>query len=190
MIRINLLATGSGSQTRPGTMPVAPNPQSLRPFALAAVLTLTANLGYYLVLQQQAAQLAQKTATEQAHNQQLAQVKARFLARQKEAEEYRRRVQVIEQLRAAQVGPAPLLDVLGDTVGGNRQVWLSAVKDTGASIDLNGQAMTPEALSALVAELQRSGYFRAVEIRESFQDSGGTAAAPYQFSLSCEKGKA
>ena len=189
MIRINLLA-GVGAAEHHRAMTVAPNPQAMRPFLLAAALAATANIGYYFVLQQQASQLAQKTLVEQTHNQQLAQVKARFLARQKEAEEYKRRVEVIEQLRAAQAGPASLLDLLGDTIGGNRSVWLSAVKDNGTSIDMNGQASTPEALSALIAQLQRSGYFRTVEIHESYQDSGGTASAPYQFSLSCEKGKA
>ncbi len=189
MIRINLLVTGAGAAEHHRALPVAPNPQSLRPFLLAFALVATANLGYYLWLQQVASEVAQKTVVEQQHNQQLAQVKARFLTRQEEAEEYRKRVEVIEQLRTAQAGPATLLDLLGDTVGGNHSVWLTAVKDNGNSIDLNGQAATPEALTALIAELQRSGYFRTVEIHESYQDNGGSAGAPYQFTLSCEKGK-
>ena len=38
-------------------------------------------------------------------NRELADVKARYLERQREAENYKRRVDVIDQLRAAQSGP-------------------------------------------------------------------------------------
>ena len=64
-------------------------------------------------------------------NAELADVKARYMERQREAENYKRRVDVIDQLRAAQAGPVNLLNTVGETVNNTEAVWLNSMKDSG-----------------------------------------------------------
>jgi hypothetical protein len=64
-------------------------------------------------------------------NRELSDVKARFLERQTQANNYKRRVDVIDSLRAGQAGPVTLLAMLGETVNGTEAVWLRSMDDTG-----------------------------------------------------------
>ena len=59
-------------------------------------------------------------------------MKARFLERQTQANNYKRRVDVIDGLRASQTGgPVNLLAMLGETVNNTEAVWLSKMDDSG-----------------------------------------------------------
>ena len=73
-------------------------------------------------------------------NRELADVKARFLERQTQANNYKRRVDVIDGLRASQTGPVNLLAMLGETVNNTEAVWLSKMDDPGRSVNLEGTA--------------------------------------------------
>ena len=121
-------------------------------------------------------------------NRQLADVKARYLERQKEAQNYKRRVDVIDQLRANQTGPVDLLNTVGATVNGTEAVWLSNLKDQGASVDIEGMALSTDAVANLITNLQKTGYFRNIEIKETFQDETYKEMQAFQFVLTCEKG--
>jgi len=45
------------------------------------------------------------------------------------------------------------------------------------------------AVANLIANLQKTGYFRNVEIKETFQDDTVKDMQAFQFTLTCEKGK-
>jgi Tfp pilus assembly protein PilN len=61
--------------------------------------------------------------------------------------------------------------------------------DTGAAVSLEGTALSTDAVANLIANLQKTGYFSNVEIKETFQDDQIKDMQAFQFTLTCEKGK-
>ena len=195
MIRINLLgAQSKGKNKRSAASAAAvmevgdvgsPKVKVLVVLALAALV----NAGYWYQLDKQRQAIAANMKTAQQKNLELADVKNRYLERQREAESYKRRVDVIDQLRAAQAGPVKLLDTIGQTVNGTEAVWLNTMKDTGASIDIEGMALSTDAVASLIANLQKTGYFKNIEIKETYQDDTFKEMQAFNFTLTCEKAK-
>jgi Tfp pilus assembly protein PilN len=194
MIRINLLGIAKPKNRRAGAPP-APAIEigdvgSPMVKVLVAVFLAAAVNGYeWYYLNHQSQSIASKMAIAEQENRELADVKAKYLERQKQADNYKRRVDVIDQLRAAQHGPVNLLNTIGDTVNGTEAVWLSTMKDTGASIDIQGMALSADAVANLIANLQKTGYFKNIEIKETYQDEQVKNMQAFQFTLTCEKGK-
>jgi Tfp pilus assembly protein PilN len=109
--------------------------------------------------------------------------------RQKQADAYKRRVDVIDQLRNNQTGPVSLLATIGDTVNSTEAVWLNSMQDQGANIAIDGYALSSDAVANLISNLQKTGYFRNIEIKETFQDEGVKDMQAFTFTLTCEKAK-
>jgi len=193
MIRINLLGAPKPKSKRGSTPAVtlevsAPSSPKMK-VLLVLALAATANGAYWMRLdKQKQAVTAQMQKAEQT-NRELSEVKQKYLERQREAESYKRRVDVIDQLRANQAGPVNLLNTLGDTVNTTEAVWLSVVKDSGASVDINGMALSADAVASLIQNLQKTGYFKSIEIKETYQDETYKEMQAFQFTLTCEKGK-
>jgi len=116
-------------------------------------------------------------------------VKARFLERQNQANAYKRRVDVIDGLRNSQTSPVNLLAMLGETVNNTEAVWLSKMDDTGTSVNLEGTALSTDAVATLIANLQKTGFFKSVEIKETWQDDSFKDMQAFQFTLTCDKTK-
>src|SRR5208282_6072691 len=157
--------------------------------ALVLVLAGALNWMYWYRLDKEKKQIATKMTVAEQHNRELADVKQKYMERQRQAESYKRRVDVIDQLRANQAGPVNLLNTLGDTVNGTEAVWLSVVKDSGTSVDINGMALSTDAVASLIQNLQKTGYFKSIEIKETYQDDSYKEMQAFQFTLTCEKGK-
>jgi Tfp pilus assembly protein PilN len=96
-------------------------------------------------------------------------------------------VDVIDQLRKGQTGPVNLLNTVGETVNDTEAVWLSSMKDQGANISIQGMALSADAVANLIANLQKTGYFKNIEIKETFQDESVKDMQAFQFELTCEK---
>ena len=109
--------------------------------------------------------------------------------RQRQADAYKRRVDVIDQLRNAQTGPVNLLAMLGQTVNETEAVWLRKMDETGPSVQLDGTALSTDAVANLIGNLQKTGFFKTVEIKETYQDDQIKEMKAFQFTLTCEKGK-
>ncbi|HUO27003.1 MAG TPA: PilN domain-containing protein [Candidatus Aquilonibacter sp.] len=194
MIRINLLETSRGKSKRAGgpSMPSiemgdmgSPKLKVLVVLVVAALL----NLGYWYRLDRQGKSIAAQMKTAEEKNRELSDVKARFLERQNEANNYKRRVDVIDQLRANQGGPVNLLAMLGETVNNTEAVWLKKMDDSGPSVDLEGMALSTDAVANLIANLQKTGFFKSVEIKETYQDEQVKDMQAFEFTLTCAKGK-
>jgi len=194
MIRINLLGAPKPKNKRAAASAAAvmemgevgsPKMKVLVVLCLAALL----NLGYWYRLDKQKQDIAAKMQVAERKNAELADVKARYLERQREAESYKRRVDVIDQLRAAQTGPVNLLNTIGETVNRTEAVWLNSMKDEGANVNIEGMALSTDAVATLITNLQKTGYFRNIEIKETYQDDTYKEVQAFQFTLSCEKGK-
>jgi Tfp pilus assembly protein PilN len=196
MIKINLLENSRGKSKRAGgggpAMPTMEMGDLGSPKLKVLVVLLVAgmlNFGYWYRLDRQAKTIASQMQAAEQKNRELSDVKARFLERQKQANNYKRRVDVIDSLRAGQAGPVNLLAMLGQTVNGTEAVWLSKMDDQGASVNLEGTALSTDAVASLIANLQKTGFFKNVEIKETFQDDTVKDMQAFQFTLTCEKGK-
>jgi Tfp pilus assembly protein PilN len=197
MIKINLLENSKGKSKRGGgggpTMPAMDMGDMGSPKLKVLVIVLIAgalNFGYWYRLDQQSKSIARQMVAAEQKNRELSDVKARYLERQTQANNYKRRVDVIDSLRAGQTGgPVNLLAMLGETVNGTEAVWLKSMDDTGASVNLEGTALSTDAVANLIANLQKTGFFKTVEIKETYQDDQIKDMQAFQFTLTCEKGK-
>ncbi len=177
MIKINLLESSKGKNKRGGgSSPVRPTMEmgdmgSPKLKVLVVLLVAgTLNFGYWYRLDRQGKTIAVQMQAALQKNRELSDVKAKFLERQKQADNYKRRVDVIDALRAGQAGPVTFLAMMGETVNGTEAVWLRSMDDTGSTVSLEGTALSTDAVATLIANLQKTGFFKTVEIKETYQD--------------------
>jgi Tfp pilus assembly protein PilN len=194
MIRINLLGAQKGKNKRSAAsaaavMEVGDVGSPKLKVLVVLVLAGLVNAGYWYQLDKEHRDIAAKMEVALRKNAELADVKARYLERQREAENYKRRVDVIDQLRASQSGPVDLLNTVGQTVNNTEAVWLNSMKDQGASIDIDGMALSTDAVAILISNLQKTGHFKNIEIKETFQDDTYKEMQAFNFTLTCEKAK-
>ncbi len=197
MIRINLLGIAKQKGKRGGAGAASPDiamaagPGGSPSIKILAILVAVAviNAGYWYHLDKQKRDIAARMTVAEAKNRELADVKTRYMERQRQAENYKRRVDVIDQLRKNQTGPVELLNMIGDTVNNTEAVWLNSMKDEGNSINIEGMALSNDAVASLITNLQKTGRFRNVEIKETYQDAAIKEMQAFQFTLTCEKGK-
>src|SRR6184192_1713811 len=194
MIRINLLGQAKsknkrGAPTSTAVMEVGDPGSPKMKVLVVLVLAGLLNVGYWYRLDVVKRDIAAKMQVAEQKNRELADVKARYLERQRQAENYKRRVDVIDQLRASQAGPVNLLNMIGNTVNGTEAVWLDSMIDAGNSVDIKGMALSADAVANLISNLQKTGYFKNIEIKETFQDETFRDMQAFQFTLSCEKTK-
>lgn len=197
MIKINLLenSKGKGKRVSSGAVPSLPSIEmgdmgspKLK-ILVAVVLFALGNLMYWYHLDSMSKAIGKKMQVAEQKNRELADVKAKYLDRQKQADAYKRRVDVIDGLRANQTGPVNLMAMMGETINNTEAVWLSKMDDTGPQVNLEGTALSTDAVANLIANLQKTGFFKTVEIKETYQDESIKDMQAFQFTLTCEKGK-
>jgi Tfp pilus assembly protein PilN len=196
MIKINLLESSKGKNKRGGSngpaMPTMEMGDMGSPKLKVLVVLVVAgllNFGYWYRLDRQSKSIVTQMRAAEQKNRELSDVKARYLERQTQANNYKRRVDVIDSLRAGQAGPVNLLAMLGETINDTEAVWLNKMDDTGPSVNLEGTALSTDAVANLMANLQKTGFFKSVEIKETYQDEAIKDMQAFQFTLTCEKGK-
>ncbi len=190
MIRINLLGVPKSKSRRgPSLSALIPGAgvsvvmKVLLVFALAAAM----NFGYWYHLNAEKARLAVQLVQAERTNRELSEVKAKYLEREKQMQQYKRRVDVIDELRSQQFGPVKLMTTLGGTVDNTEAVWLSTVQDQGSSIDIEGRALSEVAVANFITNLQKTGYFKSVEMKESYQDQQVKNMQAFIFTITCQK---
>lgn len=196
MIRINLLGVPkpkSGKKSVSVNMPsfegVGGGGSPLMKVAAAAVIFAVVNGVYWYHLDREKKAVAAQMRLAEQKNRELADIKARYLERQRQADAYKRRVDVIDQLRQNQSGPVNLLAMVGETVNGTEAVWLNSLQDQGSAIAIDGMALSHDAVANLISNLQKTGYFGAIEIKESIQDEQVKDMQAFQFTLTCQRAK-
>jgi Tfp pilus assembly protein PilN len=194
MIRINLLGISKPKNRRSSapsvpTLEIGDVGSPMVKVLVAIVLTAGWNGLTWYRLDHQAKSIASQMAVAEQRNRELSDVKAKYLERQKQADSYKHRVDVIDQLRASQSGyPMNLMNTIGDTVNSTEAVWLNTMKDQGANVAIEGMALSTDAVASLIANLQKTGYFKNIEIKETFQDEQVKDMQAFSFTLTCEKG--
>jgi type IV pilus assembly protein PilN len=196
MIRINLLAAskakrkgGGGNASSAPSMDVGSVGSPLVKVLVVVLIAGAVNYGYYSQLNKEAKNIATKMAAAEQKNRELADVKAQYLERQRQADGYKRRVDVIDSLRAGQAGPVNLMNTIGETINGTEAVWLNTMKDQGNSVAIEGMALSTDAVANLIKNLQSTGYFKNIEIKETYQDESVKDMQAFEFTLTCEKAK-
>ena len=191
MIRINLLGLPKPRKGKRSSASLpsvgGEGPSSIIVIVILAVLVIAANGGWYVHLQNEGKKIAEEKASAEAENRRLSQVKQAYDDAEKQKEIYRKRVEVIDKLSSAQSGPVDLLNTIGDTVNRTDAVWLNTMKEEGNSINLQGMAVGANAVANLIGNLRKTGYFKSVEIKETFQDDSIKGMQAFQFVLVCEK---
>lgn len=194
MIRINLLGLpkpkkGKRTAVSMPTM-TGEGPSILYVALLIVAIAAGGNYWYYtqLVKTQQTIEAGLQTAENESKR--LIQVKSAFMEKQKQADQYKKRFDVIDQLKSQQAGPVKLLGMIGDTVNSTDAVWLQSMTDDGGTIELQGIALSHVAVANLMANLKVSGYFKSVEIKEAMQEDLVKDMQAFSFTLICEKPKA
>jgi Tfp pilus assembly protein PilN len=193
MIRINLLGAPKPKSKRSAVPAVSleigePGSPKVK-IVVMLVLAAAVNWWYWHELDRQSHSLATRMQAAEQQNHELAEVKARYLERQREVENYKHRVDIIDQLRASQSGPVELLNTIADTVNSTEAVWLNSMKDLGQSVDIDGMALSTDAVAGLITNLQKTGRFQNIEIKETFQDDSVKNMQAFEFTLTCEKAK-
>src|SRR5580658_4317719 len=195
MIKINLLENSKGKNKRGGgggaSMPTMDMGDMGSPKLKVLVVVIIAglfNLGYWYRLDHQGKAIAARMQIAEQKNRELADVKARFMERQTQANAYKRRVDVIDGLRNSQTTPVNLMAMMGETVNNTEAVWLNKMDDTGPSVNLEGTALSTDAVANLIANLQKTGFFKSVEIKETWQDEQIKDMQAFQFILACDRG--
>ncbi len=195
MIRINLLGAPKpkGKKGPAISMPSFELGNLGGPLVQVAAVLLIAgavNFGYWYQLDREKKSIEMQTRVAEAKNRELADIKVRYLERQRQADAYKRRVDVIDQLRASQSdNTVNLLSTIADTVNNTEAVWLNSMQDQGANVAIDGTALSSDAVANLISNLQKTGFFRNIEIKESYQDEAIKDMQAFQFSLTCEKAK-
>lgn len=194
MIRINLLGVPKQKKGKRQSISVptmaGDGPSPLVALLVVALIAGGLNYYYYQRINKQHEKIQADLATADRETARLSNVKAAYLEKQKQADMYKRRFDVIDQLKAQQSGPVKLLAMVGDTVNKTDAVWLNTMTDDGASISINGVALSHVAVANLMTNLRKSGYFKNIELKETQQDDQVKDMQAFNFTLVCEKTKA
>lgn len=185
MIRINLLGTAKPKIRTPRITMSAP---SMKMVAILLVVIIGGGL-YFLYWRAQRQHEKLQADLRDANKQlaALASVKTVWTQKQKEAELLKKKVVVIEQLRANQSGPVQLLNMVADTVMATDAVWLNRMSDDGHAVSMDGMALSTTAVANLITNLKKTGYFKTVELKETVQDERLKEYQAFTFTLVCEK---
>lgn len=189
MIKINLLGVPKPKHGKRAAAAAAAAPgEGLNPILMLVIgllVTITLMGFWWFSLQRDHAKLEADMAAAQRKKQELAVLEAKVKEKEATRDAFERRVKVIADLEAKRSGPIDLLNMISNTVSQTDAVWLESMNDTGTEINLKGQALDVHALANLMGNLQRTGYFKDVQLKETQQDDKDIQA--FKFELKCEK---
>jgi Tfp pilus assembly protein PilN len=162
-----------------------PNPMVV---IMVAILIAVGVLGFgYWKIGADKKRIDKEMAAAQKESQELALAKSKYDEREAQRKIFEQRVKVIEDLRAKASGPVDLLSMIGTTVNSTEGVWLNAMKEDGHNVNIDGSALSVHQVATLMKNLQNTGYFRSVELKETQQDPQVKEMQQFNFTLVCER---
>jgi len=102
------------------------------------------------------------------------------------ADSFKHRMDVIKQLRDHRTASPDFLKDVSANREDSSAVWLKSIRDEGESIAIEGMAITPNAVSEIIYDLKSTGYFRNIEIKETYRDDSKNKTHSFEFELICE----
>jgi type IV pilus assembly protein PilN len=164
MIRINLLAAERSSTKKKAAVSFGTAGQKMTVGCSLILVLAVLFVGWrYWTLGRESAQLDAEIAAGQQETTRLHSVIQQVQQFEQRRAQLQQRVVLIEQLRKGQTGPVHMLDQISRALPA--MLWLTALKQTGDSVTIDGRSTTITALSDYVANLEATGYFkRSIEI--------------------------
>jgi Tfp pilus assembly protein PilN len=147
--------------------------------AIMVVIILSLNSAFGDRLGNQAQQILAKIAEQRSGNIGAVQGKSRGLQK---AGNHKHLMDLVRELRKQEKAQATADTNATDTGA----VWLKSVSDQGESIAIEGMATTPSAVAKMISDLQSTGYFTNIEIKETYQDNSKNKAHAFKFQITCE----
>jgi type IV pilus assembly protein PilN len=186
MIRINLLAAERASTKKKAVSLGTASQKITVGCSLILVLALLFIGWRYWTLGRESAQLDAEIAAGQEETTRLHSVIQQVQQFEQRRAQLQQRVVLIEQLRKGQTGPVHMLDQISRALP--PMLWLTALKQTGDSVLIDGRSTTITALSDYVANLEATGYFkRSIEIVSTTTETTTTPVGEMvRFSIKAE----
>ncbi len=116
----------------------------------------------------------------------LEQLKAQVNEFERQKTVLQQRINIIEELQRNRTGGQELLDAVANTVVRTDTLWLTSLSRQGNALTILGTAGSINAVANFITQLEHSGYFNQIEIKESVQDSKNAAIQTFTFSLTAQ----
>jgi Tfp pilus assembly protein PilN len=124
----------------------------------------------YVFIQGDVRSLQQQIEQKESEKRTMAQLEKEIKEYEEEQRRLQGRLDVIENLKRNQAGPVRLLEAVGNTVSLTETLWLTNLDEQADStIQFKGIAASVDAVANFITNLNRSGFFQNVEIKESVQ---------------------
>ena len=163
MIRINLLAA-EREKSKKKAVTLGTTGQRLTIGCSVILILAVLFIGWrYWTLTRSSSQVDAEISAAQQEATRLHSVIQQVQQFEQQKAQLQQRVVLIEQLRSGQTGPVHMLDQISHALP--QMLWLTALKQTGVDVVIDGKSTTLTALSEFVSNLEASGYFkRSIEI--------------------------
>jgi Tfp pilus assembly protein PilN len=116
----------------------------------------------------------------------LEQLKAQVNEFERQKTVLQQRINIIEELQRNRTGGQELLDAVANTVVRTDTLWLTSLSRQGNALTILGTAGSINAVANFITQLEHSGYFNQIEIKESVQDTKNAAIQTFTFSLTAQ----
>ena len=157
MIRINLLAKKSSKKKAFAIQHLA--------IGAAALAILAVGLGWVWVDQSgKLATLRSQIAKQEAEKVRLKNVNEEKVRFEKEKGELERKLAIITKLQKERIVPVHLLDELTRVIDVGTPVWITNYAYTAGGVAIDGYSLSHEALRPMVDNLEKSPYYKDVEL--------------------------
>jgi len=184
MIRINLLGRARPKAARQAV----PLEATLQIVFFAAALLVAFGVLYYNwhSTNQQIAEVRQHIQKQTGEKARLEQLKAQVDDFERQKTVLQQRINIIEALQRNRTGGQELLDALANTVTRTDTLWLTSLTRQGNVLTILGTAGSINAVANFITQLEHSGYFNQIEIKESTQDTKNVAVETFTFTLTAQ----
>ena len=184
MIRVNLLGRPSPRVKR--RVAIAGTLQLVL-FAIPVGLALLALGSEYYTTQRLIEELRANIQQKESEKRTLAQLQKEVAEYEAEVRRLQGRRDVIENLQRNQAGPVRLLEAVGNTVTLTDTLWLTSMEERSENqIEFKGVADSVDAVANFITNLNRSGYFQNVEMKESVQKALREGVTSFEFTLTAK----
>ncbi|HTV59415.1 MAG TPA: PilN domain-containing protein [Verrucomicrobiae bacterium] len=181
MIRINLLGQARPKAAKKA-VPLEATVQVI--FFIVAIGIAVVVLGsYYYSEKRDLDATNTKIAALRAERTSLQQVKADVTQFEQQKQTLQTRIDVIEQLQKNRTGAQELLQQVANTVVRVDELWLTSLTQTQNAIQIEGDAGSINAVANFLTQLQRSGYFDKIEIKEAKENDVAKGVETFGFSI-------
>jgi type IV pilus assembly protein PilN len=184
MIRINLLGRARPKAARQAV----PLEATLQIVFFAAALLVAFGVLYYNwhSTNQQIIEVRLHIQKQTGEKARLEQLKAQVDEFERQKAVLQQRINIIEELQRNRTGGQELLDAMANTVTRTDTLWLTSLNRQGNVLTILGTAGSINAVANFITQLQHSGYFNQIEIKESTQDTKNVAVQTFTFTLTAQ----